>query len=394
MTIQIVTDGGAYEGWTDVNVTRSIDDLAGTFDISSCIDRSESNFSSDPDLQEDIEASILIFGQKVITGFIDKRVGTMGPDDYTLQLSGRSKTRNCIDCSSIHETGQFNNKKTSEIVSDISKMLNVNVINQIPSDPVHPRFIFRDGEFAERTIRTCCREFGITATDDAEGNLVLKEIGLRQGQDALVLGVNIHRYTVTKDVSERHSDYLTKGQSVPTDDNYGKPATEIVRHVKDTGLKSFRPLIVHMDGDADNNKVQNRAEMEAARRLGEGLTVSITVAGWVQESGTIWEPDMLHYVDIPTEGIAETLLLKSVSFTLSNSTYETSLEFTPPESYQSQTTSPKSGGKKAKTGTKSPSNQINSGGNTAAGLKRGEIIGVNFNDIGTLNDPRFSGVSP
>lgn len=385
MTVRVNVGGFGFEGWTGVNVTRSVDDLAGTFDLTVCLDRELSDSLLMPELAEDTECSVDIFGQRVITGFIDKRSGSGGPENYTLSLSGRSKTRNAVDSSALHPTGQFNNKKTSDIVKEISDRLQVPVKNELTDDPVHPRFIFRDGEFAERAIRTCCREFGITATDDEMGNIVLKEIGKRSGEDAVVLGVNVHTWNVSRDVTNRYSNYVTKGQSVPTDQNYGKQASEIVKMSEDSGLKSFRPLIVHMDGDADNTKVEKRANMEATRRMGEGIEVSVVVAGWTQESGAIWEPDRLHYVDIPIEGITNTMLLKTVSFSLSNDEFETALTFVPPEAYKAAETGSKKSGAKAKTKTKSPSKQLSKikpSSGSGGGLATGKITATPISQIG------------
>lgn len=374
MTVNI----NGYEGWTSVSVSRSVDDMAGTFELSVCMDRPQSQYMSTPALSEDQPCTITVFGQTVITGFIDKRVGTCGPEDYTLTLSGRSKTRNCIDCSSIHDTGQYNNQTSSAIVQDLAGKLGVTVLNQLSEDPVHPRFIFRDGEYAERTIRTCCREFGITATDDEQGNLVLKEIGKRGGGSPLILGQNIHSYTVSKDVSERYSEYIAKGQSVPTDDNYGKQASDIVRKIQDSGVNTYRPLILHMDGDSDNKKVDKRGKMEATRRTGEGIEVSIVAPSWQQEGGAIWQPDTLHYIDIPLEGVAETMLLKAVNFRLSNDAYETDLTFVPPQTY----TAAASSGKTPKGKTKTPSKQLSGVTGSASNISGGTIASIGLNGGG------------
>lgn len=334
----IEVDGQQFRGWTEATASRSMDDASSTFEMKCSYNpNSVSKIEADRGfLQAKKPCKIMIDGQLFLTGVIDKRVGNMTKDSYDLTLSGRSKTRDVVDSSASHETGQFNKLKPGEIAKKLAKEHDVTVKEDETSTKKITRFIVRDGERAERAIRRVLREHGLFLTDDEEGNLVIPKSGSRGTGDALVLGSNIYEYTVTEDISERHNEYKSKGTQVSTDDNYGYTAVAVGAKASDEYIPKTRKYRVHAKGDVDTDSAKKRVAVEARRRAAEGTEVEITVTSYSQSTKKLWLPNTLHQVKIPVENLDMKLLLKSVEYKInSDSTHEVSLTLVPEDAYKS-----------------------------------------------------------
>jgi prophage tail gpP-like protein len=74
-----------------------------------------------------------------------------------------------------------------------------------------------------------------------------------------------------------------------------------------------RPLIVLHEGEATSWRLKKRADWEARRAAGEGISATVTLPGWRDEGGTLWTRNWLVSVEDDWIGISQDMLIASVS---------------------------------------------------------------------------------
>jgi len=333
-----------------------MDSMAGSFSITMALDHGSAMDFVFPDLGMGQDVVIYLDGKVALTGRVDKREGHGDASSYRVTITGRSKTASLVDGSAVHKTGQFDRRKPGEIISEIVKPYGISLRDEKHVNEILKRFIIRDGETAERAIRRVSREFGLVPFDDEYGNLVIQDVGAAGEGVPFVVGNNILSWSASQDMSVRHSEVRVKGQGITDDGSYGRAATEMQAAVSDDGVRAFRPLIIPFWGDATRERVKRRARIEALRRQGESINVSVTVAGLTDPmTGMLYAPNVMHRVVIPIDGVDNALVTKSVTMRLGPDEVRTDLTLVPEKAFSDGSDS----GSKAK------------GGKSAAKRKRG-----------------------
>src|ERR1044071_7882429 len=95
--LDLVVKGVRYSGWESIRVTRSIESIAGSFALQ--VSDRWGGLDRPWPIQEEDECTVLIGGQVVISGFIDKRTIALTKDSRTLTYSGRDRAAALVDCS-------------------------------------------------------------------------------------------------------------------------------------------------------------------------------------------------------------------------------------------------------------------------------------------------------
>src|SRR5262249_41144636 len=83
----------------------------------------------------------------------------------------------------------------------------------------------QQGETAYALLERLARLQGLLLTDTAAGNLALTRVGTRRAVAALIQGDNILGASAEIDASQRHSQYIVKGQRANTDDRIDRKGT-------------------------------------------------------------------------------------------------------------------------------------------------------------------------
>src|SRR5687768_15932922 len=108
-----------YGGWKSVSVDISIENLSGVFNLT-LTDRWAKQ--TNPVVIKSGDPCILyINGVVVITGYIDTVNITLDANNHTIQVTGRDKTADIIDCSIIEGSGQYKNLNLEQIAKRICK---------------------------------------------------------------------------------------------------------------------------------------------------------------------------------------------------------------------------------------------------------------------------------
>lgn len=335
MTVTLSINGKNYEGWKTAQVTTSMENLSGGFVLNI------SERWSGQDLPREINpgdsCTLKLDGETVITGYVDKVDPAISADDHTLQITGRDKAGDLVDCSIIHSSGQISGKRMEEIVKELIEPFGMTVETEVDTGEVFKKFNIQQGETVHEAIQRMAKMRAVLVLSDKKGGLLITRAGsaiaaadILEGQ-----GGNLKTGSSTNSHAERFSYYLTKGQDQGNDHVPAKVFTSPKGAAVDSDVNRYRPLLVVAEGKSTIKTCQDRAAWEKANRKGKGLSADIAVVGWRNKNGQIWEVNSLAKVNSVSLKINEQMLISEVNFSLDQEGGTiTNLKLVRPETYK------------------------------------------------------------
>lgn len=130
--IVLQVNGANYGGWTGVSVSRSIETVAGAFDLT-CTENVGGDAAQWP-LRPNQKCKILVNGQTVIDGYIDKVSIDVSDSAHGIAVSGRDKTGDLVDCAAVHSPAQWRNIKLLDLVKILAAPFGLEVILETVAD--------------------------------------------------------------------------------------------------------------------------------------------------------------------------------------------------------------------------------------------------------------------
>lgn len=345
--ISLRLDGYDLVGWQSVQVQRSLDQLADSFDLAMI-----SPLSSSPPptgvVREGDAVEIRYDDELVLSGYIDEVSESSTATSFSLAVSGRSKAKDLVDCSALHK-GAWRNMRIDQIATDIAVPFGLRVSTDLPlADlPTERSFQLEAGESAFEAIDRLVRDYGLRVVSYPDGELLLTRTGLLRFPDVVIeRGINIIEGGVRRSENERFSQYIFRADLAADDESWGENRA-ISFAVADDGVSRYRPLVVHRDGQKRNATGQKaRKELEVAAnwerntRAGKSLQLSYRVLfpgdvtrSWEMGEHGVWTPNVIVGVIDDHHAVDGSFLVTSVSLRRSNAGTEAQLELTHPEAY-------------------------------------------------------------
>lgn len=317
----------SYENWEAIHVGKSLLQIAGEFGFSTT-----DIFGYDPekwDIKLGDPCTVEVDDQLLITGYIEDMPISYDKETHTIQIAGRDKTGNLVDCSYIETPNEWKRQSIFSIISslcepfDISVVVNVTVTDEVTVEI--PTFKADEGETVYELISRLCRHKAILPVCYGDGYLTLTRAGASYDvSDNLELGVNIKSGMLDWSDRERFSKYIVKGQDVVTDDS-GWDSGIVSRYGEATDQtlvrkKQYRPLIIFSERATNDKECEDRAKWEASVRAGQSRKVEYEVQGWVQRNGIVWPLNSLVTVKDKALGIDGPMLISALEFNVDNMT--------------------------------------------------------------------------
>lgn len=353
----VITVGGSeLTTWTEMTLSRSKEEMTGNLSVTIFAGAIPSGPIARA-AAAGAEILVYIGGQIAFTGEVDKRKGTgsksgkpgskesdsgksgtslstnIGPDEYTIKLTARGKTKTLIDSSHQHSTTNMLKPTTKEVVEKLIEPFKVQLDwkgEAIKLDKVR----FRDGARVVDELNRVSVENCYFMYETRDGKLCVTDGvgGQTSGGDPLILGINILEFSAEQSEEEQKSEVKVKGQRSKKD-KWGEDALlKTFKSVKNKGIKSFRPHIVQHNGDADDKTLERRARFEMNARAAKGKKIQIEVFH-VQSQGGPWDIGNMHYVEVPPEGIFDMFECTELTYSVdADKTLKTSLTLSPPPS--------------------------------------------------------------
>ncbi|HDK0627789.1 TPA: baseplate protein [Escherichia coli] len=312
-TVTLRTDGRLFTGWTSVSVTRSIESVAGYFELGVNVPPGTDLSGLAPGKKFTLE----IEEQIVCTGYIDSRRRQMTADSMKITIAGRDKTADLIDCAAVYSGGQWKNRTLEQIARDLCAPYGVTVrweLSDKESSAVFPGFTLDHSETVYEALVRASRARGVLMTSNAAGDLVFSRAA-STATDELVLGENLLTLDFEEDFRDRFSEYTVKGYArangAEGDDIDAKSIVSRKGTATDSDVTRYRPMIIIADSKITAKDAQARALREQRRRLAKSITFEAEIDGWTRKDGQLWMPNLLVTIDASKYAIKTTELLVS-----------------------------------------------------------------------------------
>lgn len=345
--ISLLVNGRNYSGWKTARVTRGIESISGGFELS-VSERWEAGAAPWP-IYEGDECTLSLAGQRVITGYVDKRNVSYGAGEHSLSVSGRDKAGALVDCSYLGPPWEWARTPVLKVAGDIAaqQAVSVSLAAGLALGPAPAKTSADPGDSCHSVIEKLCRKAGILAVSDGAGAVVLMRPGFVRASTALVEGENILSASADFDGSSRFRRYVVLGQHQATDDWFGSGTAGVRGEASDaTVTRASRVLVVRPEGNVTVESARRRAEWEATVRAARGDSVSVTVQGWTQADGTLWPVNALVSVRAPYLGVQGDMLISQVVYSVGEDGTKTALTLRRPDAFKPEpsVTDPAKGG--------------------------------------------------
>jgi prophage tail gpP-like protein len=297
--LRVIVDRQSFEGWKRVSVTRSIESLSGTFEIT-LLDKFGSNRWV---FVPNITVDIAIGDDQVLRGLIDKisvRESATGKE-YT--ISGRDETADLIDCSAMNTPGDFKDQTIVSLAQQLFSPFDIKVKNQYSGTLVKFPFKLQTGESPFEALNRANEFQGALLISDNLGRVIITQPGATNADDKLIMGNNIAEANMEVDFSNRFSVYTVKGQKkVKNDSGWGsvrKVNFSAEANDEVIGDRRYRPKLFQAEAQATQEAAQNRVNLEASVRASKSMEATVMTRGWHQSTGRLWTVNETVYVNIP-----------------------------------------------------------------------------------------------
>lgn len=323
-----------YTGWKEVSVRRAVDAISGSFRLLSAPRLVE----SDPlfPIMTGYQCEVKIGKHTVINGYVDVWEGGLEGSGNDVNISGRDRTGDLVDCSAELPAGGVRNQSLEQIVYALVKPYGLRVHIDTDTGERFSHFAVQQGETVFEAIERACRLRGVLPVSDSSGNIRLTEIGAQTAATNLVEGVNVRQFKHYCSMTNRFSSYRVLGQSASSDSFFGSKAVQVSAVTEDNVVGRHRPAKILAEGQVTRTTARKRAEWERAVRIGKSQTLTAVVPGWVQESGELWRPNYLVGAQCRSLHIPEMiqLLISSVSYSYTENDGEiTTMVLTSPDAF-------------------------------------------------------------
>lgn len=303
---ELKIEGTYYGGWKTVRVTRSIEQLAGTFDLE-VTERWPGNALASP-IKPGQKCQLLLDGTAVITGYVDAVVTDYDATRHTIRVTGRDKTGDLVDCAAVYKSGQWHNVKIDQLARDLLKPYDIKIIVEADTGKAFSSWNIQEGESVFECLERAARMRALLLTSNPDGDLVITRAGKVALEHGLVEGENIKAARGEFSWKDRFSSYSVKGQGRLGEDGDSVHSAPVGK-VADDIITRHRPQIVLAESHSQNATLRDRAEWERNVRRGRSARGSVTVQGWFHPGGALWQPNMLAPVTSPLLWLEEAQML-------------------------------------------------------------------------------------
>lgn len=336
--------GRAITGWSKVQVTRSIEKLPSSFELS-LMDRypaSEWQQWVNPG-----DACVVKLGNDaVLTGYIDSWDNKISGTTHEVAAKGRSKCQDLVDCSAEWPNSVISQSTVLQIAQKLAEPYGIKVTSDIADMVVVPKFTLNWGETAQAVIEHVTRWAALLYYDQPDGNLYLTRVGKRKAASGVEQGVNILSANLHTDINQRFIDYtgvaLSNNAVARRSASGGNNISALVR-TQDTELAQQLPnrhrnkIIIVESTMNSENLVRNSLDWSINRNNGRSKMLSVQVDHWRDRNNQLWETNSLIPITIPSMGLKDELwLLSSVTYLKDANGTVANMTLMPPEAFAVQ----------------------------------------------------------
>jgi prophage tail gpP-like protein len=349
--VSLEVGGVRYEGWKNPRIRQSIDQLAGVFSLS-LSDRWPGQTEAWA-IQPGDSCTLKIGQDVMITGYVDISSVKATPTDHEINIEGRDKTGDLVDCSAPPR--EWVGLAFEQIAVDLCAPFGIEVNAQLETGPggykakkpgkakaghakagkgggLLPRKASNSGETVHKLLEKLAKIQGVLLISDRVGGLMITRAGLNgRCTDVLALGQNLKSIEYERSFANLFSEITVKGQSHGATGGTSsvlsaaqrvkavatvKRAAAAGTTVSSASVQRYRPLIICAEDQADAKRCADRAQWEAGTREAKSKKLTVKVQGWRQSDGALWTINTLVRMKCPFVREDEDLLISSIEYGL------------------------------------------------------------------------------
>lgn len=286
MKLQLKVGNKKYSGWENIVIVKSMDSMAHNFAM-------DIYKSVDIDIKDDDIVQILKDDEVFLTGYIDNITIRISDTKQPMQITGRSKTADLIDCN-IEVNKQYNKQNIKQIISDLIKPFNISVSSSLALKPLEI-FNTKVGETYFDAINRLCKQTNTLPVSDNFGNIeIIKNQKIKISR--VMKDGDFKEVNYPKKLDKRFSSYTYKKEDIDTDVTDGI--------VKDDTVKRYRPFVEVNTDDKDNADL---AKWEKNKNKAEEANITAIVKDWDIDINTI--------IKLETSVVNNSFLVKDIIYT-------------------------------------------------------------------------------
>ena len=306
--IEVRVGGKIFTAWENVTVKAGFDEACRGFSLKAANELGASATHALFALGAAVQ--ILANDDLLLDGYVTRRRPRFDSDSSSIAIIGKSKAVDLIECSTVHDTGDFTGMDPVQIGNAISAGIAARFETDQQLEKI-ARWHLSQGKRIHACVEEMCREQSMTLTGTAEGNVKITKAGTARHAGGLYEGENLLSAEADHDASNRHSRIIVRGQRAV---GHGPDALEIEAVAQDARVKRYRPLIILQKDDTSKARAKDRAENRRNRAAGNALRTDAEVQGFRDDAGAIWEPGRLIWTESETLGYAQDMLIESAEF--------------------------------------------------------------------------------
>lgn len=330
--VTLAVNGKLYMGWKTISVKRSIKAIAGGFDLG-VMDKWAQEQTPWRIVQGD-ECELRVGSDTLITGYVDAVAPSFDATQRAISVRGRDKAGDMVDCSAEHRPGVWSNITLGKLANILAKPFGIGVTELVVVPDVFS-WKLQQGESAFESLERAARLRGVLLANDGAGNIVITRAGTARASTELVQGVNILSASADYEYNGRFSKYVVKSQTQSVGDEETAPEVDfsVKGEATDPEVKRYRPIIIVSEGAASPAVCITRAKWESSVRAGRSSKLQVTVQGWRQANGKLWQMNELAMVRSPHLGVAQDFLIVGTTISKSDKGTTTLLDLESPLAY-------------------------------------------------------------
>lgn len=366
--VSILVDGQVYKGWKSARIECGIEQISRAFALSVTDDfPGNESFRR---LRPGQEVQLFIGNDVVCTGYITSTPIRYDAKSVSVQVQGKSKTVDLVDCCSpwaaIAPSGKaagqksdgwqdvkgvkesvkpvqpaktvnksWHNQTVKQIIADLCAPYDIKVVCEVKDlNAKLVNFTVSPGEKVFESINRLLTKENLIVTDNAYGDLVITEPGFAgKCTDFLEVGKNILSGSANFDFSQRYSKYVVLGQHKGSDLEFGKKVCQDQGISEDRGVPRHRLFVLKDTGQSSNAIASNRAEFENNLRRAKCKISSHRAQGWRQLSGELWRMNSEVVIEDNILMMKESQLVYKITYSLDSSGSFTDIESLPKDGY-------------------------------------------------------------
>lgn len=330
--VSLTVGGRVYQGWQSISILRGIEAISGRFNLS-LTERWPGQPTVWP-IMPGAECTVKIGDETVITGHVDGADPRFDDSSHDVQVRGRDRTGQMVDCSAVHSPGEWSNIRLSRLAAILATPFGISVTTDADvGDAFQPVFKLQPGETAFEALDRACRMRGVLPVSDGQGGLVLSKPGQTRCSTALEHPGNVKSASLQNSIIDRYRTYIVRGSQNGTDFLEPEQSAAVEARATDAGATAGRTLIVIAESAVDLAAAKKRAQWEATVRAARAVSVQVTVQGWRQGNGELWPVNALVNVDLPWLRLSGDMLISELTHTLDESGTQTQLTLRRPDAF-------------------------------------------------------------